>query len=451
MGLWMIALDNKKTGSWVNALNKFAIPLIIQFVANYIINLTDQAIVGRISIEAYGAIGIVSSFNYMIAGITGSTTLAFNIRAGNRLSEDKRDEFVHEFISSIWLSTVIGVFFMVFINVFKNFILGGIYSLDGIELDMGLKYFTIVSSYVLIQMLLFTYGQLFKLMNKTKWLLAGSTASALINVFLDYLLVFGKAGFPKLGVEGAAISTVIAMLVNLLILVLAGRKMLKIKWDGFKRYAITGRQQFVESVPLMGQELLEGSVFTLAINSIVARLGILELSSYLILQQILRILLVPANMYSSAVLTLTSQNKSKGFVNLKTIPKVGAGLSTIIYSVMAVMALFMSAILPRIITNDARVIAASSVLIPFMVLCNILMPVQTIFKNALIAIGESKYVLYVSAFISFLVIVTIALMVFQLNIKLEAIFIGSFVNCGSLFGIYYRRYIKTAKRITPVP
>lgn len=63
---------------YIDELNSFAIPLIIQFVASYLIGLTDQAIIGRISVEAYGVIGVVNSFNYMLLGIVGSVSIIFN-------------------------------------------------------------------------------------------------------------------------------------------------------------------------------------------------------------------------------------------------------------------------------------------------------------------------------------------------------------------------------------
>lgn len=94
---------------YINELNSFAIPLIIQFVASYLIGLTDQAIIGRISVEAYGVIGVVNSFNYMLLGIVGSVSIIFNIRAGDALERKDTDTFRREFMSSILLGCFIGV------------------------------------------------------------------------------------------------------------------------------------------------------------------------------------------------------------------------------------------------------------------------------------------------------------------------------------------------------
>jgi len=47
----------------------------------------------------------------------------------------------------------------------------------------------------------------------TKWILIGSTISSVLNLGLDYLFVLGKFGFPKLGIAGAAIATVLGTVV----------------------------------------------------------------------------------------------------------------------------------------------------------------------------------------------------------------------------------------------
>jgi Na+-driven multidrug efflux pump len=72
--------------------------------------------------------------------------------------------------------------------------------------------------------------------NQSKYLVAGTLAEALSNVFFDYTLIFGKLGFPALGFNGAAYASIIAEFMGMLViyLVLKQKKIDK-QFSLFKR------------------------------------------------------------------------------------------------------------------------------------------------------------------------------------------------------------------------
>lgn len=424
---------------YIDGLNSFAIPLIIQFVANYLIGLTDQAIIGRISLEAYGVIGVVNSFQYMLLGIVGSISIIFNIRAGGALGAEDSDTFKIEFMTSILLSCFIGILLFWGTLLTKNMILGTLYGFEGKSLSAGLDYFTIMSPYGLLQLLIFIFGQYFKVKNNTKWLLVGSFLASVLNLISDCLFVLGIMGFPRLGVKGAAASTIIAMLLNLTILIVKGKKDIQFKPGLLSRYVSLAKKHIYESLPLMGQEVLEGSVFVVAINSIITRIGAVELSTYLILQQLLKFLFVPMNMYSSAVLTLVSQNK-KNIVERRRYPWIGCCLSMFFYCLISMIFFMFRMTIPKIITSDIEVICQSSKLILFTIITHCMLPACTIYKSALTSIGESKFILYKTAVINAGILTCAILFTFVFNLGLRGILICDFLNSLCLFSVYYLKY-----------
>ena len=52
-------------------------------------------------------------------------------------------------------------------------------------------------------------------MNKTKYILYGNIISCVSNVLFDYILIFGKFGFPKLGIVGNAIGSVLSLILGI--------------------------------------------------------------------------------------------------------------------------------------------------------------------------------------------------------------------------------------------
>lgn len=425
--------------TYIHTLNTFAVPLIVQFVANYTIGLTDQAIIGRISIEAYGVIGVINAFNYMILGIAGSISIILNIRAGNAFGTGNDKAFKNEFITSILLGSFIGLLLLIGTIFFKKFILEDVYGFHDAALSMGVTFFTILSPYGLLQLLIFIFGQYFKIRNNTRWLLIGSFTSSIVNLILDYLFVLGGLGFPGLGVAGAAASTIIAMLLNLFILIAKSKKDVLFEFEEFSHYCSLAKEHLLESIPLMGQEILEGSVFVVIINSIITRIGVIELSVYLILQQLLSFLFVPMNMYSSATLTLISQNKDDR-KELNMFPKVSCLLSMLFYGFIAIIFLALRNTIPKIITTDLDAIQKSSKLFLFAILTNCVNPLSSIYKNALTSVGESKFILYRTAVINMIVIIIAIISTFIFGFGLKGILFCSFFNGLCLSIIYYKKY-----------
>ena len=69
------------------ALNKIALPLIIQNLSTTAILLADVAIIGRLSHEAFNAVGVVSALFSLIVGIVGYLSVQFNISGGQSICQ----------------------------------------------------------------------------------------------------------------------------------------------------------------------------------------------------------------------------------------------------------------------------------------------------------------------------------------------------------------------------
>lgn len=73
--------------------------------------------------------------------------------------------------------------------------------------------------------------------NQSKYLIAGTLAETLCNVFLDYALIFGKFGFPAIGFNGAAIASIIAEFTGMLVVYLViNRKGISKRFQLFKNF-----------------------------------------------------------------------------------------------------------------------------------------------------------------------------------------------------------------------
>lgn len=432
-----------KENKIIKELNKFAVPLVIQSLASYFLLFGDQALIGHVSILAYGAVGVVYAFFSMLAGILGCITIVLNIRAGKFLGSKDSQSFNDEMSSSLLLSLYIGVIFIFILNLFCKTILVDMYGLSGEMQKVGDTYFRIMSPYLILQLLLFVFGTRLKLKQQTKWIMIGSLVSNVLDFSIDYVLLFGKLGFPKMDVSAAAISTIFSMLVNLIIYIWVCREDIKIQIHRLRLYHQLMIQHIKESLPLIGQELLEGSIFIVAINAIIIRIGVLELTAFLIIRQIIGLIEMPMHMYGSATLTLVSKNYgARNSKNIKKYLNYSVGISYCLWFVLAIIVIVCKDYIPQIITNDVETQRYSSQLLIFMILTYCMVPFVTIYANALRALGKSTFILYSTAMINTFVLVMMLLMAEVLHFGIFGIMACLFINYIVIAICYRYQYTK---------
>lgn len=420
----------------VKELNKFAFPLIIQNITGMLIGLVDEMFIGRISAEAYGAIGIMVALMNLLAGIFGNVAVTFNIEGAKKRGENDTEGFDLYFISSIFIDIIIGILYILTITFFSNQILGNLYGLSGNALHFAKTYAFITCPYMLLQLLIFTFNSYFKIEKKTKRLMWISIASTLINVFLDYLLVFGKLGLPRLETAGAALATIISVLFNAAALGIIIKKERKVHGNFLKNCFSSSIYLIKESMPLIGEELLEGSIFVIIINAIISNIGILEISSYLLIKYFMDIIMIAMYMYGTAELTLVSEKIGQNkYCDIKGLTIVGILISIVIYVVLSMIIIIFRDKVPMLISNETALIEGAAKLIFPMVLMNLFNPIQTILKYVLLACGKAKSVLYITASINAVVLLYIITTYF-IGSKLYFVFTGLFINYFALSFIY---------------
>ena len=198
-------------------INSFAIPLFLNNITALIIGLCDAAIVGRVSTEAFASVTLIANTINSIVGVLGSVSLALNIIGAKLKGKNDEKQLKENMTFHIVLDLIIGIVSFILIAMFSKIFLKNIYHLTDQILKEGIRYLIIFSLSIIINLLLFTNSAYLKIKEKTKYILIGNLTASIINVVLDYILVFGKFGMPKLGMIGNAIGSVIALLVNLLI------------------------------------------------------------------------------------------------------------------------------------------------------------------------------------------------------------------------------------------
>lgn len=424
-------------------INKLAIPLMLNSISSTIINLCDQAMVGRTYLEGFASVGIIGSTIYSITGILGSIAIGFNIMGSKSKGRNDVEDLNNSLFFSIIFSLLIGGLFWIFSVVSGKYILQKVFNINNYALKDATIYLNIFSLSLGINLLLFNISSYFKILNKTKYILYGNLISCISNIILDYILIFGKCGFPKLGIVGNAIGSVTSLALCLIFYII-----ILYKYDLIvltKVNVLKNAKNILNiSIPICFQELVESGVVVFMMNYILSQIGLLEVSIYNLLFSIINVALMPMYAYAQASLNVISEDI--GCDNTTAINKT-VKICTLrafkLYSLICIVLLIFKDKIPMLITNDINLITNSSKYMFIIVVANVFQIPSGILKYSLQALGKEKLVFIYSSISSIFSTALIYVSVFKFNGGLNSVYIGLMINYLFLNFNFIRNFLMT--------
>lgn len=203
-----------------------AVPIMVQNGITNFVSLLDNIMVGQVGTEEMSGVAIVNQlififFLCIFGGLSGAGIFTAQY-FGQRDDEGIR----HTFRYKVWLGAIITVVaIVIFLFWGKNLI--GLYlndstSVGNVEeaLHHGMTYLHIIMFGLPAIALTNVYSGTMRDCGRTKAPMVAGICAVIVNLGLDYLLIFGEFGFPKLGVAGAALATVIARYIEMLIVII---------------------------------------------------------------------------------------------------------------------------------------------------------------------------------------------------------------------------------------
>lgn len=387
----------------IREINSTAIPLILSTVTGTVMGMMDQAFVGHISVYAYGGVGLVASCINSLIGVLGAFSIVFNIRGSHRRGEGDQESLNRLFGNFLLLSLMAGMVLCLGFALFSRPVLELGFGLHGETLTEAENYLQIFSLTIPLNLLLFIYSSVFKIFRKTGIIFLVSLGANLLNILLDYGLIFGHLGLPEMGTRGAALGTVTALAVNLGFYAFLGKDYVRFSRKDLSLEKM--KQIFRFSLPFLGQETMEDILFVVGLNGIVARLGVTELAAYNLIAQFINLILMPMFGYTAANTSLVSEWAGKG--DRKQADKTGRyafGLLCIWFAVFYMILVLGRARFARLISPDTEVIALAAACMPLALLIQLLNYYGNVWKSSLQSLGWQNWTLRTAFIINLLVL-----------------------------------------------
>ncbi|MCK4580117.1 MAG: MATE family efflux transporter, partial [Dehalococcoidia bacterium] len=242
-----------------------------------------------------------------------------------------------------------------------------------------------------------TFGGFFNGIGRTKVRMNAAIIIAAANILLNYLLIFGKLGFPQLGVQGAALaSTVATALATVYYLAISLRQRYRSKY-GYLHPANIALSQIGKigrlSLPLMIRMLVGMGGF-LVFFRIIGRIGTLELAASNILRSLNSISYMVGAALGAAATTLVGQNMgAERYGRAEAFGWEAVKLGMIAMGVLSVLFIFLPASVMRIYTDDLEVIRVGVTILRILGIAQFCHAIGTVLGPALIGAGDMRFIL----------------------------------------------------------
>lgn len=238
-----------------------ALPVALQNLLSTTGSMVDTIMLGRLGETTVGAVGLCAQFSSLLFsgywGFIGGGMLFFSQfwGAGN---EDGIRKSYGIMLSFVGLTAGVGTY----LALFQPMWVMQLYTNSETIQNIGVQYLRLVGFSYPLQFLAVAMAALLRSIERVRIPLAGAIAAVITNCVCNYILIFGKLGFPALGVRGAACGTILSSVVNVLVIVVTAKVrkvpyLLEIsshwKWD-----RTLFREFLIKSFPIIMNEVLIG-------------------------------------------------------------------------------------------------------------------------------------------------------------------------------------------------
>ncbi|MBA7647093.1 Multidrug export protein MepA [subsurface metagenome] len=386
-------------GSIPKLLLRLSGPIAFSMLMFTLYLMVDLYFVGRLGPDAVAAVSISGNAFFVILGLSfviGIGGMALIAQAfGRRAYEEAGKVYKQSLIFAILVgiaATLVGL------SIARPYIdfFGG----TGQSLEWGVEYFRVFSISFFFVLILHVIGACYRGMGDTKTPMIIMVLSTILNIILDPLLIFGLLGFPRLGVRGAAIASLLSQLVSIGIYAY----MIFIKGQHLK---IKGPWQL--DLSIIKKSLAIGlpaglTYFLLALNMlityrVVSVFGTAALASIGIGFRIIQSVYMPVVAVTSAMAAIVGQNYGAGHcVRIQKTLRAGWTISSGVMIAGAILCWLFPGFLIGIFSNDKDVLHYGVIYLTIMSLGNVFVGTIMAMSSVFQGLGKTYPSFYAAVF-----------------------------------------------------
>lgn len=423
-----------------------ALPIMLGNMAQTIINFTDTAFLGHLGVVALGASMLAGLFYFVFTTVAAGFAIGIQIIVARRFGERNYGRIGVIFQHGSLFVLLLGMVLFSILYFFSDHLL--LYLIDSQNIyEASLDYIKYRQWGIAFVCFNFLYRALYVGISNTKVITYSTIIMAVVNIALDYCLIFGNLGLPQMGIGGAALASLCAEISAFVFFtaytyITLGKR----EYGMFSLHApepeLMGRLLKI-STPTMVQKLFSFSVWFIFFV-LIEKMGETATGISSITRSIYMILITPCFAFSTTTNTLVSRiiGEGKREQVFPTINKVLKNCMLCTIPILIIVALFPVQI-AGIYTDDldfARMVVPS-----ILVICSgtIFQGIGNAYFEAVSGTGNTSAALYLETAILVVYILFIVAMT-HLTTRVELVWTAEILY-GALLGILCSLYMKFAR------
>lgn len=436
---------NASYKDYVKRLLFIAVPLMLSNIINQLQMLVDRIFLGHANMLYMSVMGNVLFPIWTTLSLCFSLATGASILISQRVgAEDKKG--IEEYAGSLFKYNSVIPILLFLLWCFGSQPVFRLMGVSDTLLPMCVDYARFYSPIFLLMGLGPAFMVVYQTSNHTKHLAYYAVIRSVLNIFFDWVLIFGKLGFPEMGVRGAALGTTIAEYIGGMYLVVSFLKSRKLKTrPSFASIRNAKIKSYFVSAKLGLNTALEDFFWNMG-NLVLIRIlnSISELAAgiYSIVVGIEVLAVVVVSALGNGTLTLTSEAVGKKDERqYKGVCLVAYILCAIVAVLMMIASLLFPEQILSIFTKDEAIITTSGVYLFFIAVNLFAKSGNIIIGNGIRGSGDTRWMFFTQIFGTVFVIALASLFVFVLNLGMAGVFLAviadeavrCLINMGKFF------------------
>lgn len=439
-----IIQTNKK---YLPGLLNIAVPIMLSNLISQLQMLIDRIFLGHVNNMYMSALGNVTSpmwttMSFCFSIVTGASILiSQSVGAGD-------NEHIEEYSGAmVKYNNIIPILLFFFWTFCAEFVFRLMGVSDGL-MPMCLDYSRYYAPVFLITGLGGAFSVILQTSNYTKPLVVYGLLRSGVNIFLDWVMIFGRFGFPAMGIKGAAIATTIAEYSGLIFAVIFVVSSKKLNTKPSMKWVVKAHiKPYLLSAKLGVNTALEDFAWNLG-NLLLIRIlnAINEMAAgiYSIIFSVEVLAVVIIGAIGNGTMTLTGEAKGNNDLGkYKGVCVCAYGLCIVVGIITLGVCLAFPQQIISLFTNDKSIIASCGIYLIFISINLFAKSANIVVGNAIRGSGNTIWMLITQLFGTVWVVSVALLFVFVLKLGIAGVFLAvivdeivrSFINLGKYLRI----------------